>query len=238
MAKVLILQNAALFTAGSFEDELKRREIPFEYRRLYEGEKLPSVEQAKDYSGYIVLGGPLKFHMDTPEKTKWLAQELFFLRACLDLHKPILGVSQGGNLLARAQGALLNRLPQKEIGWVTAEIYPDYSRNSVIYSEIEQKTFSAFCWSDTMNGFPPSGYWYVLSPNCRYQSVGINGNCYCFNFHPEVTEELINSWLSEYGKEVGSDELIQKIKAQSAEHVAFSKNLSRIIIHAFESFLR
>jgi GMP synthase-like glutamine amidotransferase len=239
MSKVLILQNAPLFTAGSFEEELKRREIPHEYRKIFEGIKnLPSPDQVQSYSGIIVLGGPLKLKVDDPEKTPWVMKEVSLLRACLDAHKPILGVGQGGNLLANAQGAWIEKGPQKEIGWIEAEIYPDYSRNSVVYSEFKEKKIPVFCWYDTINGFPPQGYWYVLSPNCRYQSVGIHGNCYCFNFHPEVTEELIEGWLKEYGHELPSKETADKIRAKIQEHLPFNKRLSRQIIHAFQSFLK
>ena len=237
MGTVLILQNAPLFSAGNLETELKKREIPVEYRKLYEG-GMPSVEQAKDYAGFIVLGGPLKFHVDSPEQTKWGAQELFFLRACVDEHKPIIAISQGSVLLAKAQGANVQRLKEKVIGWEQAEIYPDYSRNSVVYGEIPEKYFPAFCWFDTMNGFPPSGYWYVYSPKCRHLSTGINGNCYNFNFHPEVNEELLEGWLKEYGKEIGDEAAIQAIRDQAPAGIAFAKNFSHRIIHAFESFLK
>lgn len=239
MGKVLILQNAALFTAGSFEEELKRREIPYEYLRVYEGAKLPGPEQVKNYSGFIALGGPLGLRVDQPEKTPWMLREFSFLRACLDQHYPVLAVGQGANLLAIAQGAWVERKPKlKEIGWITAEMYPDYARNSVIFETVEEKKFAAFCWSDTINGFPPTGYWYITSPNCRYLSSGIHGNCYLFNFHPEVTEELINSWLKEYAKDVGTPDFVKRITEQTPENIAYSKALSRKIIHGFESFLK
>jgi len=239
MSKVLILQNAPLFTAGSFEDELKRREIPYEYRKVFEGAKnLPTPDQAKNYSGIIALGGPLRLRVEQPEKVEWLNKELSFLRSCLDLHLPVLGVSQGGNLLAQAQGGWAARAPQKEVGWIKVEIYPDYSRNSVIYGELEEKKFPALCWYDTFNGFPPQGYWYVTSPNCRYQSTGINGNSYLFNFHPEVTEELAASWVKEYAGDLPSKEYGAKLLEDTKANSDFTKRLSRRIIHAFESFLK
>lgn len=120
---------------------------------------------------------------------------------------------------------------------MTSEIYPDYSRNSVIYSKVEQKKFPVFCWYDTINGFPPEGYWYSTGGSCRYQSTGIHGNCYLFNFHPEVTEDLINAWVKEYGKDLNSKEDAQKIQEQTKEHMEFTKKFSRTIIHGFESFL-
>ena len=239
MGKVLILQNAPLFTAGSFETELKRREIPFEYRRVYEGAKhLPAPDQAKHYSGVIALGGPLKLKVDKAEKVEWLNRELSFLRACLEEHIPVLGVSQGANLLCQAQGGWVARAPQTELGWVTVEIYPDYSRNSVIYSEVEEKKIPAFCWYDTINGFPPQGYWYALSPNCRYQSTGINGNCYLFNFHPEVTEELVAAWVKEHASELPNKEMATRMIEETKANMEFTLGLSRKIIHGFESFLK
>lgn len=241
MGNVLILQNAPLFTAGSFEDELKRRGISYEYRLLFDGEKLPSIEQAKDYSGYLVLGGPLRFKVDLPEKSgkkNWVAEELFFLRACLDQHKPIFGVSQGAVLLARAQGASIKKLEEKQVGWMGAEIYPDYSRNSVIYSLVDQTKFPVLMWTDSMSGFPPEGYWYLNTPTCRYLSVGVHGNCYAFNFHPEVTEPLLGSWLKEYAQDLHSKEDAVKIRQQAAENMEFTLGLSRKIMNAFQSFLK
>lgn len=239
MGKVLILQNAPLFTAGSFEAELKRREIPFEYRRVYEGAKyLPAPDQAKHYSGIIALGGPLKLKVDKAEKVEWLNRELSFLRACLEAHIPVLGVSQGANLLCQAQGGWVARTPQAELGWITVEIYPDYSRNSVIFSEVEEKKIQAFCWYDTFNGFPPQGYWYALSPNCRYQSTGINGNCYLFNFHPEVTEELVAAWVKEHASELPNKEIAAQMIEETKANMEYTLGLSRKIIHGFESFLK
>jgi len=237
MGKVLILQNAPLFTAGTFEDELKRREIPYEYHRVFESGP-PSVETLSFCSGLIVLGGPLSFHVEQAENHPTLSKEIFFLRSCLDQHKPIIAVSQGACLLAQAQGAWVAKAPQKEVGWIRAEVYPDYSRNSVVYSKVEEKKFPALVWYDTCHGFPPQGYWYVYSPNCRYLSSGINGNCYLFNFHPEVTEDMVNKWLKEYKKDLPSDEAAEKIRAQTKENFEYTKTFSRKIIHAFQSFLK
>lgn len=239
MGKVLILQNAPLFSAGSFEDELKRREIAYEYRHVYESPKqLPNPDQASSYSGFIVLGGPLRFKVDQAEKVAALSQQISFLRACLDQHKPILAVAQGANLLSQAQGGWVAKSPEKEIGWIEVEVYPDYSRNSVVYGEIEEKKFPVFSWSDTFNGFPPQGYWYLTSPNCRHQSTGINGNCYLFNFHPEVTEELVQGWIKEHAADLPSKEAGAKILADTSANIEGAKKLSRRIIHAFESFLK
>jgi GMP synthase-like glutamine amidotransferase len=237
MGKVLFLQNAPLFTGGTFEAELTRREISFEYHKVFES-GLPSLEQIRNYAGFIVLGGPLKFRVDQAQKSPVLSKEISYLRACLDQHKPVFAVGQGSNLLAQAQGAWVERIQRREIAWVQAEVYPDYSRNSVVYSKVEGRKFPVFAWYDTVNGFPPQGYWYLTTPNCRYLSSGIHGNCYLFNFHPEITLELVQSWLKEYGKELESKEAAQKIIEQTQEHLESTQALSKKIIHAFESFLK
>lgn len=237
MGNVLILQNAPLFTGGTFEEELKRREISFEYHKAYENGP-PSPEAAARYSGFIVLGGPLALRVTEGDRPAFVDQEIFFLRSCLEAHKPVFAVSQGAAILAQAQGAWAKKEESPEIGWATAEIYPDYSRNSVIYSKVEEKKFPAFLWTQTTHGFPPRGYWYLTTPHCRYLSSGIHGNCYLFNFHPEVTPELVNSWLKEYGKDLPNAELAEEIRRQTQEHFEVTKAFSRKIIHAFESFLK
>ncbi len=237
MGNVLILQNYPLFTAGTFEAELEGKKIPFEYIRLFET-GLPSLEQIAGLSGLIVLGGPLKFRVQGAEKNPGLSKQISFLRVCLEQHKPIIAVSQGANLLAQAQGAWVEPSPTKEIGWTKAEIYPDYCRNSVVFSKIEEKKFPAFAWYDTFNGFPPQGYWYLYNPKCRYFCTGINGNCHLFNFHPEITEELVDRWLKEYGKEIEDKTAPDRIRQETKEHAEYTRRFSHKIIHAFESFLK
>jgi GMP synthase-like glutamine amidotransferase len=210
--------------------------IPFEYHKVFE-KGAPSLDQAAHYSGFIVLGGPLRFRVDQTEKNPQLTKEIFFLRAVLDTHKPIIAVSQGACLLAQAQGAWVAREPRKVIGWMTAEIYPDYARNSVIYSKVEEKKFPAFAWFDTFHGFPPTGYWYAYHPYCRYFSSGILGSSYLFNFHPEVTPELVDTWLKEYASELPDKAMAEQIRKETQENIEYTKGFAHKIIHAFESFL-
>ncbi len=237
MGKVFILQNAALFTAGTFEAELKRREIPYTYHKIYE-EGIPSEDILPSISGLIVLGGPLTFRVTNPDSSPNLSKQIQFLRKALELQKPCLAVAQGACLLAHAQGAYVEPAPEKQLGWISAEIYPDYSRNSVIYSKVEEKKFPVFTWCDTLHGFPPQGYWYVHAAKCRYLSTGINGNSYLFNFHPEINEEMVSQWLQHYFQDVGSKERAAELLEQTREHFPQAQAFSRKIIHAFESFLR
>lgn len=236
MSKVLILQNHPDFDGGSFEAELTRREIPLDYHKVYEA-PLPLASEAKGLKGILVLGGPLSLAVDQVEQNPKLFEELSFLRAALEAHRPILAVGQGACLLAQAQGAWVEKAPKRVTGWTEGEIYPDYSRNSVIYSKVEEKRFPAFAYLNTFHGFPPKGYWYVYHPDCRYFSSGIHGNCYLFNFHPEITESLLKTWVKKFPQDFGGEEAAEKLLKNSEEKLAYSKALSRKIIHAFASFL-
>ncbi|MCP5468606.1 MAG: hypothetical protein H7A32_04990 [Deltaproteobacteria bacterium] len=237
MGKVLILQNAALFSAGTFESELQSREISYSYHKVYE-EDVPIEDILPAVSGLIVLGGPLTYRVTQPESSTGLKKLLSFLSKALEMKIPCIGVAQGACLLARAKGAWVEPAPEKQLGWINAEVYPDYSRNSVIYSKVEEKKFPVFTWCDTLHGFPPEGYWYLNSPKCRYLSTGINGNSYLFNFHPEITEEMVGQWLQHYFQDLGSKELAAQLKEATREHIEQAQAFSHKIIHAFESFLR
>ncbi|MCB1213844.1 MAG: hypothetical protein KDK66_00055 [Deltaproteobacteria bacterium] len=237
MAKVLILQNHPDFDAGSFAEELKSREIDFDYHKVFES-GAPQPELLSGVKGLIILGGPLSFRVDQVEKNPKLLEQISFLRVALEAHQPMIAVSQGACLLAAAQGAWVEKAPKAVTGWTQGEIYSDYSRNSVIYSKVEEKRIPAFSYLDTFHGFPPKGYWYVYHPDCRYFSSGIHGNCYLFNFHPEVTEALLKTWVQKFPQDFGGEEAAQALLSGIDKKLDYSKDFSRKIIHAFASFLR
>src|SRR5260221_8815948 len=80
------------------------------------------------YGAVLVFGGAM--HADQDAHHPWLREETLWLQQVLDRHTPVLGVCLGVQLLARAAGAWVGRMPGgPEIGWggghVTAPALPD-----------------------------------------------------------------------------------------------------------------
>ena len=72
------------------------------------------------YDAVLVFGGFM--HPDQDDLFPWLPDETDWLRGLVEQQVPTLGICLGSELLARATGAWVGRLPVPEIGWGEVEL--------------------------------------------------------------------------------------------------------------------
>lgn len=65
------------------------------------------------YDAFIIMGGPMGVNDPLP----WLAKEISYIQHLVTLNKPVLGICLGAQLIAKALGAEVHRMPEREIGW-------------------------------------------------------------------------------------------------------------------------
>jgi GMP synthase-like glutamine amidotransferase len=76
----------------------------------------PPPRPLDSYDALLVFGGAM--HADQDARHPWLHEESMWLQQVLDRDTPVLGVCLGVQLLARAAGASVYRIPDgPEIGW-------------------------------------------------------------------------------------------------------------------------
>ena len=80
----------------------------------------PPPEPLETYDAVLVFGGFM--HPDQDDVFPWLPEETDWLRGLVDRQMPTLGICLGSELLARATGAWVGRLPVPEIGWGEVEL--------------------------------------------------------------------------------------------------------------------
>src|SRR5690606_7733515 len=87
------------------------------------------------YHGLVVLGGPM--NVDETHRYPHLATEVELIGEAIQAGLPVLGICLGGQLIARALGARVDRSPVKEIGW--HDVAPTAAaREDPILSHLEQ----------------------------------------------------------------------------------------------------
>lgn len=131
----------------------------------------------------------------------WIGRELAMLRAAHDANVPMFGICFGAQSIAAALGGRVEKAPGWEIGWYEYETtLPDVIGTG------------AWCtWHGDRFHLPEGVAPLASSPLCT-QAYRV-GRTAAVQFHPEVTPELITSWVSKcspqyFAERAGSAEVL------------------------------
>ena len=107
------LQHVPFEGLGCIESWLQRAGYEVTGTRFYDSEELPAPAEV---DLVVAMGGPMS--VNDEEQFPWLAAEKRFIRAAIELGRPVLGVCLGAQLIASACGAAVYPNKVKEIGWL------------------------------------------------------------------------------------------------------------------------
>ena len=163
------------------------------------------------YDAVMVFGGAM--HADQDHLHPWLREETLLLQKLLDGHVPVLGACLGAQLLARAAHAPVLPAPEPEIGWHDVELTEE-AQDDPVLSPLPER-FDAFQWHYYTYRVPAGAVELARSRTCT-QAFRLGERVWGVQFHPEVTEPQIRSWLaSEHGnglpREALAEETTRKI---------------------------
>lgn len=136
----------------------------------------------------IVLGGPVGANdeLDYPFLTAELAQ----LQRRLAENRPTLGICLGGQLMARALGAVVQPAPRSEVGWIPLDL-SEAGKASVLRHLGEEPVFH---WHGDMFNLPQECTSLASTPDCPHQAYLKGSNLLGLQFHPEVTARGLETW--------------------------------------------
>jgi GMP synthase-like glutamine amidotransferase len=134
-----------------------------------------------DYDLVVSLGSEESAYDDG---LAWVAREQEILREAVSREVPVLGICFGSQILARALGGRAMRSQRSEIGWV-----PIRSRDPGLVGEgpwfqWHHDTFTAPTGAALLAESPAGPQAYTVG-----RSLGVQ-------FHPEVTLEIVEEWVS------------------------------------------
>ena len=173
---------------------------------LARGEKLP--ETLEDTAAVIMLGGPMNVYEE--KAYPFLKDEDNFIRRVLIEEIPYLGICLGGQLLSKACDSRVGKSPVKEVGWYTVELTKE-SRKDLLFTGLP-RTFKVFQWHEDAFEVPAGGLLLAQGKGCKNQAFKIGTNAYGLQFHIEVTEEMIESWLEDEAGQLDVGKILSDTK--------------------------
>ena len=176
--RLLVIEHELDAPAGLLGPWARSRGLALSTVHLGGGDRLP--DRLPPYcTGVVVLGSAQTAFDDA---VPWLRDELAVVRQALAGGVPVLGICFGGQVLARALGARVYRLPEPEIGWVRlASQHPGLADGP--WLEWHQDGFDL-----------PPGARELATGGASVQAYAI-GPHLGLQFHPEATEPITQGWL-------------------------------------------
>ncbi|WP_444930407.1 type 1 glutamine amidotransferase [Microbulbifer sp. SSSA002] len=108
---ILVIQHEATEGPGYIGDWAEQQQIPLS---ILNPQQSPLPQSG--FSGVILLGGLM--NVCDRDKYSWLADEIAWVKNCIEQPIPILGICLGAQILAHALGAEIRPLPREEMGWL------------------------------------------------------------------------------------------------------------------------
>ena len=179
-----------------------------------------------EHDAVMVFGGGM--HLDQEAQHPWLSGEAQYLRALLERQVPVLGVCLGAQLVAKAAGAAVGPAARPEIGWCEVERTADDPVLGVLPTR-----FPAFQWHFYAFEVPDGGRELARSPVCS-QAFRLGDVTWAVQFHPEVTREIVASWVGEAPEEAPAN-LVAETEERIEDWTRLGRDLCRAFLAAAES---
>jgi GMP synthase-like glutamine amidotransferase len=226
--RVLLIQHDHICTPGYVGERLTDRGLDLVAHQVVEEDRFlsPNVDiefpQPTDFDMIVPMGAPWSVY-DHEAIGTWVPVELKMLREAHDHHVPVLGICFGGQMLAAAHGGSVSRSAAPEIGW--ADIESD--------DEALVPSGSWFQWHYDQWQLPQDAQ--EVARNAKSsQAFALDRNL-AVQFHPEMTSEILASWMSMGGAEetdkFGLD--LEDLVRQTAERDSTNRERAHRLVDQF-----
>lgn len=185
---LLVIQSSALDPIGILGERLESRGARL-LTWLTEQESSPPLG---DHAGLIILGGPMNAHED--EQFPHLKKTVELIQQFHRQEKPIMGICLGAQLIARAFGSQVHRHSVPELGYSPLLLADPTAEEPWLKSL--PPDLNLMQWHFDTFDLPEQAQLLMTNYICRNQAYRIGQNIYGFQFHLEVTPEIVLSWLA------------------------------------------
>ena len=206
MSRLLVLQHLEREGPGLFFNLAEERGFSVCTFRLDLGDSLPELRNG---DLLLVLGGPMGIRDIGSSTYPWLIEEVGLIKEALNQGIGLIGVCLGAQLLAYAAGGDVEMLqeegsdqPLAEIGW--ENIFPNSLENYCKLTTLLAYPFPVLHWHGDRILMPNTAELIASSCRCKEQLFSVGSLAYGLQFHVEVDDEMVNTWISEDQKFISS----------------------------------
>ncbi|MBX3611519.1 MAG: type 1 glutamine amidotransferase [Hydrogenophaga sp.] len=187
---VLVLQHTLEDNPGYLGQWLDARQARWQVFCAEAGQAYPA--SVAPYRALAVLGGEWGANDDRPS----LRHVEALIREADALGVPVIGHCLGGQLIARAFGARVARLPQPEVGWLPIAVRDTPAARDWLG---DARLPTVYQWHyDSFVELPAGAELLAGSPACAHQAFAL-GRHLAMQFHIEITPQKIRTWLGDPG---------------------------------------
>ena len=196
---VLIIKNIGTEGPGTIEYFLTREDIAFTIVDLSAGEVPPHLE---DFDTLLIMGGPMAvYEMD---KYPHLMIGSRLIREAMNRDMKILGVCLGAQMVAYCLGSEVYPGPGEETGWYSIELTGEglkdpLMRKLAMHPRVGDfwRKFKVFHWHGDTFDLPLGSVLLAGSERYKNQAFRYRDKVYGFQFHIEVTKNMILEWFED-----------------------------------------
>ena len=194
--RILIIQHIDIETPGIILNFMKEKRISFDCRKV-ENDNTNLL----DYDGLIIMGGPMS--VNDKDHYSFIDKEIELVKHYLMIHKPILGICLGSQIIASALNSSIYRNSKQELGWHKISLS---QTNNTIFENLENN-FLAFHWHGDIFNLPDNSIKLASSKISNIQAFVFQKNCYGLLFHLEVTKEIVENIVDTFKSDLVSESI-------------------------------
>lgn len=196
---VLICKNIETEGPGTIGDFLESKGISSSIVDLSKGEDIPDTG---GFDTLVMMGGPMSVNED--DIYPYIKKEEALVREFIADGKSVFGVCLGAQIMAKALGSRVYKGKEQEIGWHDIELTPDgikdcLMRKLATHPDVGDlwKIFKVFHWHGETFDIPEGAVRLAGSELYPNQAFNYGSKAYAFQFHIEVTKEMVYDWLKD-----------------------------------------
>ena len=193
MKPVRIYRHDEPVGAGYFVDFLRNQAIEYELIAIDQGDTVTfDFDQA---SGLVFLGGDASVN----DSFSWIEDEINLIQQASAEKFPIFGHCFGAQLISKALGGKVSRMPHKEVGWFAL----DWVENPIAEDWFSQlgDEINAIHWHEYSLTIPTDATSLFGTHYCPNQAFVLN-NMVATTAHVEATPDMVKQWVAEYGNDL------------------------------------